>query len=42
MTGEPGATGLHARLLTRALKDKTPLVLGSRSVMRYSLGWART
>jgi len=23
MTAEPGATGLHARLLTRALKDKT-------------------
>jgi len=42
MTAEPGATGLHARLLTRALKDKTSLVSGSGNVTQCSPGWART
>ena len=42
MTGEPERRGLRARLLTRALEDKTSLVSGSGNVTHYSPGWART
>jgi len=42
MTGNRERSGLHARLLTSALKDKTYVIRGSGNVTTCSPGWART